>query len=88
MNSSTTYATKPPCTHREELPVRECRSCGAYLRTGNTSTTCSPCGTPPWEIVDEDLGAPSFFGALAEAPLPVRNHVADALQRIWEMTPA
>jgi len=29
--------------------------CGCYLRTGNESTTCSPCGTPPWEIVEPDL---------------------------------
>lgn len=84
MNTSTLYATKPPCTHREELPVRECRSCGCYLRTGNTSTTCSPCGTPAWEIVEPE----DFFGAMAEAPLRRNEAVGDALQRIWEMTPA
>jgi len=54
MNTSTPYATKPKPTHREETPVRSCRECGAYLRTGNLSTTCDPCGTPAWEIVDTD----------------------------------
>lgn len=46
---------KPPPTHREEQPVRTCRECGCYLRTGNESTTCSPCGTPPWEIVEQEV---------------------------------
>jgi hypothetical protein len=61
MPTSTQCLTKPPCTHREELPVRECMSCGAYLRTGNVSTTCDPCGVPPWEQVEDEV-----FGRIAE----------------------
>lgn len=74
---------KPRPTHREQHPVRECRSCGCFLRSYNESTQCSPCGVPAWEIVEpEDL-----FGAMAEAPA-ARNHGVDILQRIWELTPA
>jgi hypothetical protein len=47
-----TAVAVPPPTHREEKPARQCRECGAWLRTGNLSTTCDPCGTPPWEEVD------------------------------------
>lgn len=79
-----TTIDKPPCTHREDLPVRECRSCGAYLRTGNTSTTCDPCGTPPWEIVEVS----DLWSVMADAPERRAGDVGDALQRIWEMTPA
>jgi hypothetical protein len=46
---------KPKPTHREETPVLTCRSCGCYLRSTNLSTTCSPCGTPPWEIVEDEV---------------------------------
>lgn len=51
--SATLEIPKP--THREQLPIRTCRNCGCYLRTGNESTQCTPCGTPPWEIVEPDL---------------------------------
>jgi Zn finger protein HypA/HybF involved in hydrogenase expression len=74
---------KPPCTHREETPVRSCANCGAYLRTGNESTQCSPCGTPAAEIVDEQ----DIFKVLAEAPLTERSRVFEALERVWEATP-
>lgn len=78
-----TATLSPKPTHREQLPVRICRDCGCYLRTGNESTTCSPCGTPPWEIVD-DL---DLFTVMAAAPVRRSDEVGDALQRIWEMTP-
>jgi hypothetical protein len=74
---------KPPCTHREEHPVRECAICGAYLRTGNESLWCDPCGTPPWEIVDEA----DIIDALAQAPGHNRVRIIDALERVWEATP-
>ncbi len=74
---------KPKPTHREETPVRECALCGAYLRTGNESTQCSPCGTPASEIVDEG----DIFKALAEAPTSERARICDALERVWEATP-
>lgn len=45
-------ATLNPPTHREQQPARRCKSCRAWLRTGNESSFCSLCGTPPWEIVD------------------------------------
>lgn len=45
----------PAPTHREQLPARQCQECGCWLRTGNESTTCSPCGTPPWEIVESKV---------------------------------
>lgn len=47
--------TKPPCTHREETPIRECRSCGAYLRTGNESPWCAPCITPDTELDEAEV---------------------------------
>jgi hypothetical protein len=52
-----TATAPPPPTHREEHPVRTCRKCGCYLRTGNLSTTCTPCGTPPWELIEDDVWA-------------------------------
>lgn len=73
---------KPPCTHREDTPVRICHKCGCYLRSTNPSTTCDPCGTPPWELVEEG----DVFDAIAEAPGPYRERIIDALERIWEST--
>lgn len=46
---------KPKPTHREETPVRVCLECGCYLRSTNSSTTCDPCGTPPWEQVEDEV---------------------------------
>lgn len=45
----------PKPTHREVTPARRCMECGAWLRTGNESTTCDPCGTPPWEVVEDEV---------------------------------
>lgn len=80
---STATLDKPPCTHREETPVRTCSKCGCYLRTGNESTQCSPCGTPAAELVDDT----DVYKALAAAPPSERARVFEALQRMWEATP-
>ena len=34
-------ALKPPPTHREVLPVRECLECGAYLTSANEDAYCA-----------------------------------------------
>ena len=46
---------KPPPTHREVTPIRECRSCGAYLRTGNESPWCAPRITPESELDESEV---------------------------------
>lgn len=35
---------KPPPTHREVLPVRECPECGAYLASANEDDYCAVHG--------------------------------------------
>lgn len=72
-------ATKPPPTHREELPVRECRSCGAYLRSFTGTYYCAPCVTPEPDLLAEDV-----WGALAEADLIVRRRAAEAVRELIE----
>jgi hypothetical protein len=51
----TTSTLVPPPTHREIKPARRCRDCGCWLRSYNESTTCDPCGVPPWEIVEDEV---------------------------------
>jgi hypothetical protein len=78
---TTTLLDKPKCLHREEQPVRECERCGAYLRTGNLSTTCDPCGVPPWEEVD--LTLESVF-SIAATFSDTRKPIFDALLECME----
>jgi hypothetical protein len=75
-----TLNDKPIPTHREELPVRECRSCGCYLRSYQESTFCDPCGTPAWEIVDEEVWA-----RINDCGLVDRKHALEALGEIMVM---
>jgi hypothetical protein len=44
--SATATLQKPKPTHREETPVRECQSCGAYLRSYGNVSFCDPCSKP------------------------------------------
>jgi hypothetical protein len=44
--SATAAPPKPPCTHREETPIKECLSCGAYLRSYGNQAFCDPCSKP------------------------------------------
>jgi hypothetical protein len=74
---------KPPPTHREVLPIQECRQCGAYLRTGNTSTTCDPCGIPPWEQLDPQ----EIWDRLPDVNAHYRRHAFEALTEIMEGVP-
>lgn len=75
----TTILDKPKCLHREEHPIQECALCGAYLRTGNLSTTCDPCGTPPWEIVE-----PNVIDHIAA--MPDIRHRRKAFEALAELT--
>jgi hypothetical protein len=54
--------------------------CGCYLRTGQESTTCDPCGTPPWEEVDVDAA----LSAAANTMDRSRRRIFDALLECME----
>jgi hypothetical protein len=54
---------KPPCTHREVTPIRECKSCGAYLRSYGNNDYCDPCITP-----DAELDEAEVFRRIAAMP--------------------
>jgi hypothetical protein len=43
---STAVLNRPPCTHREETPVRTCSGCGCYLRSFGNEAFCDPCSKP------------------------------------------
>lgn len=73
----TAVLNKPPCTHREETPVRECARCGAYLRSFTGQKLCDPCSTPREELVD-------VWDSIADATFHERRLVFEALQRAWE----
>lgn len=62
---------KPKPTHREITPIRECRSCGAYLRTGNESRYCDPCTTPESELDEAEV-----FARIAKMPDPRQRRAA------------
>lgn len=68
---------RPPCTHREEHPIRSCEYCGAYLRSYREGTTCDPCGKPAWELDEAEV-----WGVLARAGLYERKLAADAFQEL------
>lgn len=74
----TTSFDIPKPTHREVTPARVCRECGCYLRTGNLSTTCDPCGVPPWERLDDDLTLDTIFNVAATFS-DTRRPIFDAL---------
>jgi len=46
---------KPPPTHREIQPIRECRSCGCFLRSYGNQSYCDPCSTPESELDDAEV---------------------------------
>lgn len=79
---TTTLLTKPPCTHREEQPVRECERCGAYLRSFTPGSLCDPCSRPSGIPSDKEV-----IGTLIDATSRERENVFDALQRVWEAMP-
>lgn len=77
-----TSAVLPPPTHREHKPVTRCLKCGCYLRTGNLSTTCDPCGTPPWEEVDVDavLSAAADTGSTRGRRKPIFDALLECME--------
>lgn len=77
---TTALLTKPRPTHREEKPVRECRKCGAYLRSFTPTDCCDPCSKG--ESTDKDV-----LEVLADSTPNERRQVFDALQRVWESMP-
>lgn len=69
----------PPATHREQSPIRTCSKCGCYLRSGNESTWCSPCGTPEWEILDNEV-----WDRISRVDYKRRQIAMDAMAELME----
>lgn len=46
---------KPAPTHREVTPIRECKGCGAYLRSYGNNDYCDPCVTPEAELDEAEV---------------------------------
>ena len=65
----------PAPTHREVQPPRQCTGCGAWLRSTNETSHCSPCSTPTAELIEED-----FWEMLEGATMPERKRLAAALE--------
>lgn len=59
--------TPQPCLHREEHPIRGCKSCGAYLTSVNPTDECWQCGG--WGEYEMD----GTWHLLAEAPHAARE---------------
>lgn len=76
----TTSLDIPKPTHREETPVRVCRECGCYLRTGNLSTTCDPCGVPPWETVETLDSIFSITATFSDTRRPIFDALVDCME--------
>lgn len=77
---ATTPIDKPSCTHREQTPVRTCMKCGCYLRSYHDTPQCEPCGTPEWELTDDEV-----IRLIAEVPTVPRRRLAfEALAEMHE----
>jgi hypothetical protein len=67
---------KPPCTYREETPVKECCSCGAYLRSYGNEAFCDPCSKP---LISKEDHA-EIFKRISEMPeVRARRRAFEAL---------
>jgi hypothetical protein len=67
---------KPPPTHREETPVKECQSCGAYLRSYGNVSFCDPCSKP---ILSADDRAEIFKRISGMTDVRARRRAFEAL---------
>jgi hypothetical protein len=72
---------KPSPTHREITPIRECVSCGAYLRSYKYGDKCDPCekGDLEQPITEADV-----WDAMAEGDTQMRRALADGILELME----
>lgn len=75
---------KPRPTHREVTPVRECKWCGAYLRSYGNNDYCDPCVTPESELDEAEV-----FRRIAKMPDPrQRRRAFEAFSELHQRSAA